>query len=62
MAAAAAADGAVLPTVDSVLDFEKIGRVGEGTYGVVCATLISPCRALYLRTMQDFNHSQFPTL
>jgi hypothetical protein len=32
-AAAAAADS--LPVLDSVLDYEKIHRVGEGTYGVV---------------------------
>jgi acetyl esterase/lipase len=31
--AAAAADS--LPVLDSVLDYEKIHRVGEGTYGVV---------------------------
>jgi hypothetical protein len=32
-AAAAAAES--LPVLDSVLDYEKIHRVGEGTYGVV---------------------------
>jgi hypothetical protein len=32
-AAAAAADS--LPVLDSVLEYEKIHRVGEGTYGVV---------------------------
>ena len=34
-------DSTELPTVDAVVHFEKIGRVGEGTYGVVCALLIS---------------------
>lgn len=43
---ATADDGIVLPTVDPVLNFEKIGRVGEGTYGVVCAYLAPPCLAM----------------
>ena len=25
-----------LPVLDSVLNYEKINRIGEGTYGVVC--------------------------
>ncbi len=25
-----------LPILDSVLNYEKINRIGEGTYGVVC--------------------------
>lgn len=28
-----------LPVVDSVSDYEKIKRIGEGTYGVVCKSL-----------------------
>lgn len=39
---ATADNGIVLPTVDTVVHFEKIGRVGEGTYGVVCAAFASP--------------------
>ncbi len=27
---------AVLPVIDSVHNYEKIHRIGEGTYGVVC--------------------------
>ena len=29
----------VLPVVDAVTDFEKIKRIGEGTYGVCCKCL-----------------------
>jgi hypothetical protein len=25
-----------LPVIDAVVDYEKIKRIGEGTYGVVC--------------------------
>jgi len=32
-----AKDGPAFPVVESVADFEKIKRIGEGTYGVVCA-------------------------
>jgi hypothetical protein len=36
-----------LPVLDSVLDYEKLHRIGEGTYGVVykgeCAGLCSEC-------------------
>ena len=31
----------VLPVVDAVTDFEKIKRIGEGTYGVCCKCLCS---------------------
>ena len=27
-----------LPVLDSVVDYEKLHRVGEGTYGVVCGS------------------------
>lgn len=33
----------VLPVVDAVTDFEKIKRIGEGTYGVCCECLWSLC-------------------
>lgn len=32
---AMAAAAEVLPVLDSVLEYEKIHRIGEGTYGVV---------------------------
>lgn len=30
---------APLPVVDSVSNYEKLQRIGEGTYGVVCESL-----------------------
>ena len=34
----------VLPVVDAVTDFEKIKRIGEGTYGVCCECVSGLCR------------------
>lgn len=30
------ADDPVLPVLDAVSDYEKIKRIGEGTFGIVC--------------------------
>ena len=34
-----------LPVFDDVQDYEKIQRIGEGTYGVVCKLLVQLLRA-----------------
>lgn len=33
---AGCSDDAVLPVLDAVSDYEKIKRIGEGTFGIVC--------------------------
>lgn len=40
MSSAAAALISRLPVVDAVSDYEKLHRIGEGTYGVVCESRV----------------------
>ena len=42
VASPSASKPASLPVLDSVSNYEKIQRIGEGTYGVVCKPPSSP--------------------
>ena len=36
-----------LPVIDSVSNYEKLKRIGEGTYGVVCESVHTGCQAAH---------------
>jgi hypothetical protein len=38
---ATAAPSPLLPVIDPVTDYEKLHRIGEGTYGVVCTFFLT---------------------
>lgn len=46
-----------LPVLDAVTDYEKIERIGEGTFGIVCA-----CTAMHMRFICHLCHRQSSAL
>ena len=46
-----------LPVLDSVLNYEKINRIGEGTYGVVCESPSTAAAGASVMTTADRHES-----
>ncbi len=50
-------ESAYLPVVDTVTDYEKIERIGEGTFGIVCTSLTINHQAQTLSNLTINNHT-----